>query len=63
MENPYPLDPEAEQWEPEGASYYNGELILQPRQLWTREEQMELLDTHPMFTGRCPQCEMPFHPV
>ena len=25
-----------ELWEPEGASYYNGELILQPRQRWTR---------------------------
>jgi len=32
-----------ELWEPEGASYYNGELILQPRQRWTLEEQLELL--------------------
>ena len=60
VENPYTLDLEAEQWESEGATYYKGELILQPQQRWTREEQMELLDTHPMFTGRCPQCEMPF---
>jgi len=32
-------DPDAEPdelWEPEGATYYNGELILQPRQRWTR---------------------------
>lgn len=43
-------------WEPEGASYYAGELLKQPRQRWTREEQLQLLDTHPMFTGRCPQC-------
>jgi hypothetical protein len=52
-------DPNAgsvELWEPEGASYYNGELILQPRQQLTREQQLELLDTHPMFTGRCPSC-------
>ena len=31
-------DPNAaaeELWEPEGASYYNGELILQPQQRWT----------------------------
>jgi len=49
-----------ELWEPEGASYYNGELILQPRQRWTPEEQLELLDTHPLFTGLCPQCEHPF---
>jgi predicted RNA-binding Zn-ribbon protein involved in translation (DUF1610 family) len=49
-----------EQWEPEGASYYNGELILQPRQRWTPEQQLELLDTHPIFTGRCPQCGYEF---
>jgi hypothetical protein len=56
-------DPDAETdelWEPEGASYYNGELILQPRQRWTPEQQLELLDTHPLFTGRCPQCEMTY---
>ena len=56
-------DPHAEPlelWEPEGASYYNGELILQPKQRWTPLQQLELLDYHPMFTGRCPNCEMPF---
>lgn len=52
---------EAELWEPEGAryidgelalerSFYNGEEIIQPRQRWTREEQLELVDMHPMFT-------------
>ena len=41
-------------------SYYNGELILQPKQRWTPEEQMELLDTHPLFTSRCPQCGAEF---
>lgn len=49
-----------ELWEPEGASYYSGELILQPRQRWTREEQLELLDYHPLFTGKCPQCKFEF---
>jgi hypothetical protein len=52
-------DPDAEpeeKWEPEGATYYNGELIVQPLQRWTREEQLELLDTHPFFTGVCPSC-------
>ncbi len=52
-------DPNAEPlelWEPEGATYYNGELILQPQQRFTPEEQLELLNTHPMFTGSCPQC-------
>lgn len=41
-------------------SFYNGELIRQPRQRWTTEEKLELLDTHPIFTGRCPECEMPY---
>jgi hypothetical protein len=57
------LDPKAEPeelWEPEGASYYNGELILQPKQYLTTEEKLELLDTHPMFTGHCPSCEYQF---
>jgi len=47
---------EADQWEPEGASFYNGKLILQPRQRWTQEEQLQLLEVHPLFTGRCPEC-------
>jgi hypothetical protein len=59
-ENPYSNDPNQEQWEPEAASYYNGELILQPRQRWTQQQQLELLDWHPMFTGRCPSCGASF---
>ena len=54
------LEPDEQLWEPEGASFYNGELILQSRQRWTREEQMDLLDTHPMFTGTCPACSAQF---
>ena len=49
-----------ELWEPEGASYYNGELILQPQQRLTQQQQLELLDTYPMFTGKCPQCGYEF---
>ena len=49
-----------ELWEPEGASYYNGELILQLRQGWTLEQQLALLDTHPLFTGQCPRWEMTY---
>ena len=62
-------DPNAveELWEPQGAtyvndelvierSYYNGEEIIQPPQRWTREEQMWLIDNHPLFTGKCPSC-------
>lgn len=50
------LDDNEELWEPATASYYNGELILQPQQHWTREEQLELLNWHPLFTRKCPQC-------
>ncbi len=58
-------DPDAfpeEVWSPQSASYYNGELILQPRQRLTREEQLELLSTHPLFTGKCPRCSYRFPP-
>ncbi|MBD2341841.1 hypothetical protein H6G64_33450 [Calothrix sp. FACHB-156] len=59
-------------WEPQGARHiddelviervtYNGELILQPPQRWTREQQLWLLDWHPMFTGKCPQCGYEFN--
>ncbi len=58
--NPFDLYPDQELWEPEGASYYNGELILQPQQRWTKEEQLQLLDWHPLFTGKCPQCGASF---
>lgn len=58
--NPCDLDSDGQLWEPEGVSYYNGELILQPQQHWTREEQLWLLDHHPLFTGKCPQCKRSF---
>jgi hypothetical protein len=58
--NPLKLELDEELWEPEGASYYAGELILQPKQRWTKEEQLDLLDTHPMFTGCCPECGYKF---
>ena len=66
------LDPNAEElWEPEGARYigdelviertfYNGEEIRQPQRRLTREEQLQLLDTHPLFTGKCPACGSTF---
>lgn len=46
-----------EEWQPERASYYSGKLIINPVQQFTRQQQLELLDHHPMFTGRCPECE------
>ncbi|MBD2098475.1 hypothetical protein H6F90_25725 [Trichocoleus sp. FACHB-591] len=53
-----PMAKPEELWEPEGASYYNGELVVTPQQRWSRLEKLALLDTHPLFTGRCPQCEI-----
>lgn len=61
--NPFGLEPDEALWEPEGASYYAGELILQLEQRWTREEQLELLDTHPIFTGCCPEYGYKFSSV
>ena len=60
--NPFALNPDEGQWEPEGASYYNGELILQ-REQRTREEQLWLLNKHPLFTGVCPSCKYHFPPA
>ena len=47
---------EEEQWAPEGYSFYNGELIPNRPARLTREEQWHILNTHPLFTGVCPQC-------
>lgn len=58
--NPLDLEPDEDLWEPEGVSYYAGELILQPQQRWTQEEQLTLVDTHPLFTGKCPACNRQF---
>ena len=58
--NPFNLEPDGELWEPEGATYYAGELILQPQKRWTQQEQLELLGTHPIFTGCCPACNRQF---
>ena len=53
------LDPNfkaEEQWAPEGYSWYDGELIPNRPSRYTAEEQLEILDNHPFFTGVCPQC-------
>lgn len=48
-----------EPWQPEGASYDGDDLVLDPVQQMTMEQRLDLLDSHPLFTGRCPHCEMP----
>lgn len=68
---PEPNAEPQELWEPEGAryidhelvierTYYNGEEIRQLPQRWTREQQLWLIDNHPMFTGLCPSCGAEF---
>lgn len=54
-----PLSWYGDEWQPDGASYYGGELVLQPEQRLSLLQRWELLDWHPLFTGRCPQCEKP----
>ena len=44
---------------PLGGGYYAGDWIPQPFPTLTAAEQLALLDWHPQFTGRCPNCEMP----
>jgi hypothetical protein len=38
---------------------YNGEWIPVPHHRLTSEIQIQLLDWHPIFSGRCPNCEIP----
>jgi len=45
---------------PVGGSFYSGELIPESHSRLTQEEQLELLEKHPLFTGRCPQCGYTF---
>jgi hypothetical protein len=42
-----------------GGGYYAGDWIPQPFPALTEDEQLALLDWHPQFTGRCPDCETP----
>lgn len=46
---------DTEQWEPVGAAYYDGELVITRRAL-SPEDRHRLLETHPLFTGHCPNC-------
>jgi hypothetical protein len=45
--------------QPLGGGYYLGDWIPQPFPEMTEAEKLALLDWHPLFTGRCPNCEMP----
>lgn len=54
-----PLAWYSDEWQPQGASYYGDELVLDPVQRLNLEQRLELLDVHPLFTCRCPNCERP----
>jgi hypothetical protein len=45
-----------EHWEPLGAGYYDGDLVLQSEHYLSTEERLDILNTHPLFTGICPKC-------
>jgi hypothetical protein len=45
---------------PVGAAYYNGELILDSPAYLTTADRLELIDTHPLYTGECPSCGFVF---
>jgi hypothetical protein len=55
--DPNSLADEDEQWAPLGYCWFEGELF--PRRL-TPEEQLAILDSHPIFTGMCPKCGREF---
>ncbi len=50
-----------EQWSPQGYSWYGDELIPDRPSRYTAEEQLEILNNHPFFTGVCPQCRHRFN--
>jgi hypothetical protein len=49
-----------EQWLLVGASYYGGEQVPDIAHDLTTEERLDLIASHPLFTGRCPQCGAEF---
>ena len=57
---PDPNIQEEEQWSPSGYSWYGDELIPNKPSRYTSEEQLEILDNHPFFTGVCPECRHKF---
>lgn len=48
-----------EPWEPQGATYEGDELVIDRDPVKELVRRQNLLNWHPLFTGRCPECEMP----
>lgn len=47
-------------WFPDGFGWYAGEPVPHPSSTLTTQEQLDLLDSHPLFTGCCPECGWEF---
>jgi hypothetical protein len=58
--DPESVSEEKELWSPTGYSWYGDTLIPNRLCRYTREEQQKILDTHPLFTGVCPNCSQVF---
>ncbi len=43
-------------WSPEGYVWYGDNLQTINRSPLTTEQRLEILNTHPIFTGKCPSC-------
>ncbi|MEG3440037.1 hypothetical protein V0288_23110 [Pannus brasiliensis CCIBt3594] len=56
------IDEEEEEkpWSPAGHFWYGDNLL--PDRLWrpSKEEQEKIIETHPLFTGLCPNCSHVF---
>lgn len=52
-----------EQCELLDAGYYDSELVLQPVPYLTTEDRLEILNTHPFFTNKFPDCGFAFSEV
>lgn len=57
---PDPKATEPESWAPEGYSWYGEHLVANRPSRYTPEQQLEILETHPLFTGVCPECGYKF---
>lgn len=51
--------PLEQDWTPDGAHYDGDDLVVDTVDAWQQEQRLFLLDWHPLFTGRCPECEHP----
>lgn len=49
-----------EKWCPQGYSWYGDNLIPNRPSRYTSEQQLQILDNHPFFTGVCPNCKHEF---